>query len=137
MTVNVKANGTTHALREEFQYSTSASVYTGRKWIDGKKIYTTVISTSTQSEFYTLPSCCKGLISTLINIRGMAKQSNGNWFLLPTAHKDNVRDGIGLFVVDSNSTLYVTWNGNDSFAGGGIPLYSRVYQNQRITEGWC
>lgn len=136
MTVNVKANGTTHALREEFQYSTSASVYTGRKWIDGKKIYTTVISTSTKSDTYTLPTCCKGLISTLINIRGMARQSNGNWFLLPTAHKDNARDGIGLFVIDSNKTLYVTWNSNDSFSGG-IPLHSRIHQNQRITEGWC
>ena len=79
MTVNVKANGTTHALREEFQYSTSASVYTGRKWIDGKKIYTTVISTSTKSDTYTLPTCCKGHSSSFSN---MPKPTNSRRVVL-------------------------------------------------------
>lgn len=112
MSVNVKANGTTRTIREEYQYATNTSVYTGRKWIDGKKIYTTVmVSSNKTATDFTLPSCCKGLISTMIDMHAIIKESTGNWRYVPVAHQDNVRDGRGINIIGSSGNyVYITSN---------------------------
>ncbi len=117
MSINVKANNTTHTIPEEYQYSTSESVYTGRKWIDGKKIYTTVMKGTLTQSNYTLPSCCKGLISTMIDMHAIWLDTGNNWRYIPIAHQDNVRDGVGINVLGRyGDNVYLARNAE---TGGG------------------
>ena len=141
MSVKVKMQGESHELAEEYQYSSSEPVFTGRRWTDGSKIYesTHVISGSTSSSANTksisMPSWYTK-IKQMISMRGIW-QVGTITVGLPRGHIDNSNDGIQLQMYDSFETLRVVFGASNS--GGGYLLhYPRVHNVGIILkEGWC
>ena len=121
MSVNVKMQGESHELVEEYQYSSSEPVFTGRRWTDGSKIYesTHVISGSTSSSANTksisMPSWYTK-IKQMISMRGIW-QVGTITVGLPRGHMDGSNDGIQLQMYDSFKTLRVVFGASNS--GGG------------------
>lgn len=119
--LNVKSNNQTHALCEETQYSTTEPVYTGRKWIDGKKIYSIAIEdsvpdhSSAQTYLYGIPDSITGKVDKVLNLSAIWHVSNQH-VILPRPHKDDEHDGISI-ALDNNENIRFTWGQNNS--GGG------------------
>ena len=101
------------------QYKTEASPNENpiSVWIDGKYIYRKVIQTGAiSSNDVSVPHNIDRL-GTVINIRGMAKASNGNYYTLPRTATGNVTSQIELYATSTNVVVHAGSNANftDSF----------------------
>ncbi len=119
--LKIKSNGKSHTLCEEIQYSTTEAEYTGKKWIDGKKIYSLVStiaitnSSEVQSFVIDLPTNISSKIDTIVSLLGIWKV-NGLSVTIPRPHRDNENDGIQL-ACNANNQVWINWGKNNG--GGG------------------
>lgn len=122
--LNVKSNGTSHSLCEETQYSTTEAVYTGRKWIDGKKIYSIVTNASIKnsSDFmsltFNLPTDIASNIDTIVDSSAIW-HVGGLSVTIPRAHRDSNNDGISL-AYNSDHNIWLNWGEKNS--GGTLTV---------------
>ena len=132
--LNVKSNNQTHYLCEETQFSSTEPVYTEKKWIDGKKIYSIAIEdevpdhSSAQTYLYGIPDAIKGKIDKVLNLFGIWHVSNNHVFI-PRPHKNDEHDGISI-VLDPDEQIRLTWGEKNSGGGQSLSLWNSLSQNR-------
>lgn len=119
--MKAKTNSTSYTLAEEYQYSKTEAVRTGRKWIDDSDIYTIALSTSitntssAQSLNIDIPSAVKSVLNDIVSLSGIWSVNN-NYVALPRGHADNSHDGISI-AVSPEQNIWIEWGTGN--AGGG------------------
>lgn len=133
--MKAKANSTSYTLAEEYQYSNTEAVRTGRKWIDGSDIYAIALSTSitntssAQSLNIDIPSAVKSVLNDIVSLSGIWSV-NSNYVALPRGHADNVHDGISL-AVSPQQNIWIEW-GTGNTGGVQLPVSSNLRKNKKV-----
>ncbi len=133
--MKAKANSTSYTLAEEYQYSKTEAVRTGRKWIDGSDIYAIALSTSitntstAQSLNIDIPSDVKSVLNDIVSLSGIWSV-NSNYVSLPRAHADNSHDGISI-AISPQQTIWLEWGMNNS-GGVQLPVSSNLRKNKKV-----
>lgn len=111
---------------KDFRYST-IETFTGKYWVDGKKIYSKIINIPAQAAGTKVPIDLSSLnISTPISIKGMLK-FDANYYV-PVSASDEVTNELNVYVMIQDNKLNINAGAQRAIFDGSFVIleYTKV-----------